>query len=76
MNLGPVGGRIVAETLIGLLRADPASYLNVDPRFKPFLARRLPETGRALGGALREFKDAIVGRDHSAAARPPRVDAE
>ena len=27
MSLGPVGGRIVAETLIGLLRADPSSYL-------------------------------------------------
>ena len=32
LNLGPVGGRIVAETLIGLLRADPTSYLNVYPR--------------------------------------------
>jgi hypothetical protein len=37
LNLGPVGGRIVAETLIGLLRADPTSYLNVYPRFQPFL---------------------------------------
>ncbi len=26
-HLGPVGGRIVAETLLGLLRADPQSYL-------------------------------------------------
>ena len=33
LNLGPVGGRIVAETLIGLLRADPTSYLNIYPRF-------------------------------------------
>ncbi len=31
LNLGPVGGRIVAETLIGLLRADPTSYLNSTP---------------------------------------------
>ena len=37
LHLGPVGGRIVAETLIGLLRADPTSYLSVRPRFKPFL---------------------------------------
>ncbi len=29
LNLGPVAGRIVAETLIGLLRADPSSYLSV-----------------------------------------------
>jgi Animal haem peroxidase len=41
LNLGPVGGRIVAETLIGLLRADPASYLNLYPRFKPFLGTDL-----------------------------------
>ena len=30
-RLGPVGGRIVAEVLIGLLRADPASYLSLEP---------------------------------------------
>ena len=41
LNLGPVGGRIVAETLIGLLRADPTSYLTVDPRFRPFLGSDL-----------------------------------
>ena len=41
MSLGPVGGRIVAETLIGLLRADPSSYLSVDPRFRPFLGTDL-----------------------------------
>jgi Animal haem peroxidase len=41
LNLGPVGGRIVAETLIGLLRADPTSYLSLDPRFRPFLGTDL-----------------------------------
>jgi hypothetical protein len=41
VNLGPVGGRIVTETLIGLLRADPTSYLNVFPRFQPFLGTDL-----------------------------------
>jgi hypothetical protein len=25
-RLGPVGGRIVAEVIVGLVRADPASY--------------------------------------------------
>jgi hypothetical protein len=35
--LGPVGGRIVAEVLLGLLRADPNSYLNVQPRWQPSL---------------------------------------
>jgi Animal haem peroxidase/TAT (twin-arginine translocation) pathway signal sequence len=37
LHLGPVGGRIVAETLIGLLRGDPSSYLSVAPGFQPFL---------------------------------------
>jgi hypothetical protein len=41
LTLGPVGGRIVAETLIGLLRADPTSYLSVYPRFMPFLGTDL-----------------------------------
>ena len=41
LNLGPVGGRIVTETLIGLLRADPASYLNLYPGFQPFLGTDL-----------------------------------
>jgi Animal haem peroxidase/TAT (twin-arginine translocation) pathway signal sequence len=41
LHLGPVGGRIVTETLIGLLRADPTSYLNVHPHFKPFLGADL-----------------------------------
>ena len=41
LNLGPVGGRIVTETLIGLLRADPTSYLSIYPRFTPFLGADL-----------------------------------
>jgi hypothetical protein len=41
LQLGPVGGRIVAETLIGLLRADPGSYLSAYPRFTPFLGADL-----------------------------------
>jgi hypothetical protein len=41
LSLGPVGGRIVAETLIGLLRADPTSYLSAYPAFEPFLGKDL-----------------------------------
>ena len=41
LHLGPVGGRLVTETLIGLLRADPTSYLSADPRFRPFLGTDL-----------------------------------
>ncbi len=35
LQLGPVGGRIVAEVLIGLLQADPNSYLAAQPRWRP-----------------------------------------
>ncbi|WP_433280715.1 peroxidase family protein [Pseudonocardia xinjiangensis] len=44
-RLGPVGGRIVAEVLIGLLRADPAGYLSVQPDWEP----TLPATGPNFG---------------------------
>jgi Animal haem peroxidase len=43
-HLGPVGGRIVAEVLIGLLAADPLSYLNVSPGWRPTLQGRAPGT--------------------------------
>jgi Animal haem peroxidase len=56
LHLGPVGGRIVTETLIGLLRADPASYLSAFPRFSPFLG-----TDLVLGPA----PDASISGDRS-----------
>ncbi len=37
LRLGPVGGRIVAEVLIGLLQSDPASYLVAQPGWQPTL---------------------------------------
>lgn len=36
-SLGPVGGRIVAEVLIGLLAGDHLSFLSVEPNWKPTL---------------------------------------
>src|ERR1700720_1770973 len=33
--LGPLGSRIVAEVLLGVMNADPKHYLNVDPNWKP-----------------------------------------
>ena len=36
-HLGPVGSRIVAETLIGLLDADPNSYRSAAPQWRPTL---------------------------------------
>jgi hypothetical protein len=37
LHLGPVGGRIVAEVLIGLMETDPASYLVRKPKWTPTL---------------------------------------
>ena len=37
-HLGPVGGRIVAETFAGLAKADPNSFFNVDPSWTPATA--------------------------------------
>jgi hypothetical protein len=34
-QLGPVGGRIMAEVLVGLLQRDPNSYLYLDAAWKP-----------------------------------------
>jgi hypothetical protein len=36
-RLGPSGGRIVAEVLLGMLAADPASYLHASPAWVPEL---------------------------------------
>ena len=38
LHLGPVGGRIVAEVLIGLLETDSNSYLARKPKWTPTLA--------------------------------------
>ena len=42
IHLGPVGGRIVAETFIGVLVGDSHSYLRQDPNFTPITAFQGP----------------------------------
>jgi hypothetical protein len=44
-RLGPVGGRIVGEVLVGLIAADPESFLAVHPEWTP----TLPARGAAFG---------------------------
>ena len=39
-RLGPVGGRIVAEVLIGIIDADPASYRSREADWTPPLPAR------------------------------------
>jgi hypothetical protein len=47
-RLGPVGGRIVGEVLVGIIDADPESFWSVDPSWTPTLpARRAGAFGLA-----------------------------
>jgi hypothetical protein len=41
-QLGPVGGRIVAETFVRILKRDASSYLNVPGGFTPMLPSAAP----------------------------------
>ncbi len=43
-RLGPTGGRIVAEVLVGLLKGDPSSFLRQEPAWKPELPSAEPGT--------------------------------
>lgn len=45
LSLGPVGTRIVAETLVGLIDADPGSYRSSYPAWRPTLAGASGEFG-------------------------------
>lgn len=53
--LGPVGGRIVAETFAGILAYDSQSFLSQDPRWKPTL-------GKDNQFGLRDFVNFALGR--------------
>jgi Animal haem peroxidase len=46
LRLGPVGGRIVGEVIIGLLQLDRDSYLSADPGWRPTLPTR---SGKVTG---------------------------
>jgi hypothetical protein len=61
-RLGPVGGRIVAEVLIGLLRADPISYLSLEPDWEPDLPAARPGFGLADLLTLGIYSDRAAGR--------------
>lgn len=54
-HLGPVGSRIVAETLVGLIEEDSASFLTVQPKWTPTLTRAEHWSGRLLGGRSPQF---------------------
>jgi hypothetical protein len=55
-KLGPVGGRIVAEVLIGLLDGDPSSYLRAEPTWQPKQGQfGAPQDGKFLMADLLRF---------------------
>ena len=41
-HLGPVGGQIVAEVIIGILEGDPNSFFNENSNWKPWLFKDIP----------------------------------
>ena len=45
LRLGPVGGRIVGEVILGLLTSDATSYLSAQPGWRPVLPTRSGTTG-------------------------------
>jgi len=53
--LGPLGSRIVAEVLLGVMNADPEHYLNVDPTWKPIMAELPGTRARHRIDGLRKF---------------------
>lgn len=52
-HLGPVGGRIVAEVLIGLMQGDSESYLRQDPGWVPTLPASDPDGNFKITDLLR-----------------------
>ena len=54
LHLGPVGGRIVAEVLIGLLQSDTGSYL---------VASRMDADAHGSGGASFRMKDFLTSQE-------------
>jgi Animal haem peroxidase len=60
-KLGPIGGRIVAEVLIGLLDGDPASYLSAEPTWQPKQGRfGAPQDGKFFMADLLRFAGAKI----------------
>jgi hypothetical protein len=45
LHLGPVGGTIVGEVILGLLQTDPASYLVANPSWTPTLPAKYSTDG-------------------------------
>jgi hypothetical protein len=56
-RLGPLGGLIVAEVLISLLRADRSTYLNADPHWRPSYSSEEPGIASLIAWAEAAHRD-------------------
>lgn len=67
-RLGEVGGRIVAEVLLGLLAGDPLSYIRVQPNWEPELKL---DDGTAVDSMVNliKYADPANGVRHSGISR-------
>lgn len=57
-QLGPLGGRIVAEVIIGVLQGDRFSFLNANPNWRPELGN---DKGEFFIGDLLKFAGVPIG---------------
>ena len=58
LRLGSVGGRIVGEVFVGLLKNDPSSYLAAQPNWTPELPAAAPSDFRVTD--LLRFAGVVV----------------
>jgi hypothetical protein len=54
IRLGPVGGRIVGEVIVGLMMMDHHSFLRQDPLFEPLQEIRLPSGKFNMAALLKQ----------------------
>jgi hypothetical protein len=66
-QLGPVGGRIVGEVLIGIIDADPDSFRSVDPTWTPTLPAR--RAGAGVFGWQTSWSQSIDGKSREGSWR-------
>lgn len=60
IRLGPVGGRIVGEVIVGLMLADKYSFLSQAPRWRPLKEFRSPSDEFKMANLIRQAQKPVV----------------
>ncbi|MFL5351691.1 peroxidase family protein [Archangium sp.] len=60
IRLGPVGGRIVGEVIIGLMLADNYSFFRQSPRWRPIQEFRSPNDEFKMADLIRQTQNPVV----------------